>query len=205
MADAPFHDLVVTADAAGATSKRLEKAAILGAYLGALDDAALPIAARFLSGRPFPAYDARTLNIGGATLIAILCALSGLAPEDYGPLHVRYGDIGDVAAAVLPSTPASPGPPLPLAEVQATYDPIAATAGTLAKAELMRALLARALPGDARYLIKIATGEMRTGVKESLIEDALARLAGVPIAAVQAANMLMGDIGAVALRARQGT
>jgi DNA ligase-1 len=205
MTNAPFHDLVVTADAAGATSKRLEKAAILGAYLGGLDDDALPIAARFLSGRPFPAYDARTLNIGGATLIAIICALAGMAPEDYGPLHVRYGDIGDVAAAVLPPTPAAPGPPLILAEVQVAYDTIAATAGTLAKAELMRALLARALPGDARYLIKIATGEMRTGVKESLIEDALARLAGVPIAAVQAANMLMGDIGAVALRARQGT
>jgi DNA ligase-1 len=205
MTNAPFHDLVVTADAAGATSKRLEKAAILGAYLGGLDDDALPIAARFLSGRPFPAYDARTLNIGGATLIAIICALAGMAPEDYGPLHVRYGDIGDVAAAVLPPTPAAPGPPLILAEVQVAYDTLAATAGTLAKAELMRALLARALPGDARYLIKIATGEMRTGVKESLIEDALARLAGEPIAAVQAANMLMGDIGAVALRARQGT
>src|SRR4029079_6099783 len=92
-----------------------------------------------------------------------------------------------------------------LAEVQATYDTIAATAGTLAKAELMHALLARALPGDARYLIKIATGEMRTGVKERLIDDALARLAGAPIAEVQAANMLMGDLGAVALRARQGT
>ncbi len=202
---APFRDLAAAADAAGATRKRLEKAAILGAYLGALGDADLPIAARFLAGRPFPAHDPRTLNIGGATLIAVLCSLAGLAPEAYGPLHVQYGDIGDVAAAVWPAAPAAPGPPLTLAEVQAAYDDLAATAGALAKAERTRALLARATAPEARYLIKVATGEMRTGVKESLIEDALARLAGVPLAAVQGANMLLGDLGAVALRARRGT
>ena len=109
MSGAPFHDLVRAADAAGATPKRLEKAAILGAYLGALDDDDLPIAARFLSGRPFPAHDARTLNIGGATLVAVICALAGLPPEDYGALHVQHGDIGDVAAADA----AAPRPPRP--------------------------------------------------------------------------------------------
>src|SRR5438128_1762845 len=176
-----FHDLVVAADAAGATAKRLEKAAILGAYLERLDEADLPIAARFLAGRPFPAHDARTLNVGGAALIAVICTLAGLPPEEYGALHVRHGDIGDVAAAVLPATPPVPGAPLTLADVQAAYDEIAATAGTTAKAALVRNLVARAIPAEARYLIKIATGEMRTGVKESLIEDTLARLYGAPL------------------------
>jgi DNA ligase-1 len=202
---ASFHDLVVAADAAGATTKRLEKAAILGAYLTRLDDADLPIAARFLAGRPFPAHDARTLNVGGAALIAVVCTLAGLPPEDYGALHVRHGDIGDVAAEVLPATPAIPGAALTLAGVGAAYDEIAATTGTLAKTELLRNLVARATPAEARYLIKVATGEMRTGVKESLIEDTLARLYTQPLADVQAANMLLGDIGAVALHARHGT
>jgi DNA ligase 1 len=205
MPGAPFPDLVRAADAAGATRKRLEKVAILGAYLGALDDDDLPIATRFLGGRPFPAHDARTLNIGGATLVGVVCALAGLPPEDYGALHVRHGDIGDAAAEILPATPAVSGAPLTLASVQAAYDEIAATPGALAKAALVRDLLARATPAEARYLIKIATGEMRTGVKESLIEDALARLYGQTLAAVQGANMLLGDIGAVAAQARQGT
>lgn len=205
MPPALFQDLVQAADAAGATTKRLEKVAILGTYLGGLDDAALPIAARFLSGQPFPAQDARTLNIGGATLVAVICHLAGLPPEEYGVLHVRYGDIGDVAAAILPATPAVAGVPFTLEEVQAAYDRIAATGGTRAKAELVQALLARATPTEACYLVKIATGEMRTGVKERLIEDALARRAGVPPAQVQAANMLLGDLGLVALHVRQGT
>src|SRR5690348_18457190 len=34
-----------------------------------------------------------SLNIGGATLIGVICALAGLPPEQYGALHVRYGDI----------------------------------------------------------------------------------------------------------------
>src|SRR5206468_30213 len=112
--------------------------------------------------------------------------------------------IGDVAAEILPATPPVPGAPLTLADVQAAYDEIAATAGTTAKAEKLRNLVARATPAEARYLIKIATGEMRTGVKESLIEDTLARLYGAPLAEVQGANMLLGDTGAVALHARHG-
>jgi DNA ligase-1 len=201
----PFHVLVATAEAAGATTKRLEKAALVGAYLSSLEGDDLPIAARFLAGRPFPAHDARTLNIGGATLIGVICALAGLPPEDYGALHVQHGDIGDVAATILPETPVAPGPPLTLQGVQAAYDTIAATAGAHAKAALVRDLLAGATPGEARYLIKIATGEMRTGVKESLVEDALARLVQVEIAHVQEANMLIGDIGEVARMALAGT
>ncbi|MGI8589021.1 MAG: ATP-dependent DNA ligase [Chloroflexia bacterium] len=200
-----FRDLTAAAEATGATRKRLEKSAILGAYLAGLDDADLATAARFLSGRPFPSQDTRTLNIGGATLIAVICSLAGLPPEDYGALHVRHGDIGDVAAEILPPAPAVPRPPLTLAEVQAAYDEIAARAGAGAKAGLVRDLLAGAVPAEARYLIKIATGDLRTGVKESLVEDALARLYHTTVGEVQAANMMLGDIGQVALRAREGT
>ena len=60
-------------------------------------------------------------------------------------------------------------------------------------------------PGERSYAASPPTGEMRTGVKESLIEDALARLYGKPLAEIQAANMLLGDIGTVALHARHGT
>jgi DNA ligase-1 len=202
---APFTDLVTTADAVRATSKRLEKMAILGAYFTALNDADLARACRFLAGRPFPAHDERTLNVGWSAVIAVLCDLAGLAPEQYGALHVTTGDIGDVAARIMPPEPVTPGLPLTLAEVAEAYDTIAATAGSIAKTQQLRALLARAGAAEAKYLIKICTGEMRTGVKESLIEEALARMAGVPVAEVQAANMLLGDIGTLALRVRHGT
>ncbi|MDQ2805648.1 MAG: ATP-dependent DNA ligase [Chloroflexota bacterium] len=204
LVSAAFRDLALTADAAGATTKRLEKSALVGAYFDTLDEADLPIAARFLAGRPFPAHDARTLNIGGAALIGVICALAGLPPEEYGALHVQYGDIGDVAAAILPAQSPAPDAPITLQAVQAAYDGLAATAGAHAKAALLRDLLGGATPDEARYLIKIATGEMRTGMKESLVEDALARLVQVKISQIQTVNMLLGDIGEVARLARQG-
>src|SRR5437868_9358536 len=126
---APFADLAATAEAAGATTKRLEKMARLSAYLRGLEDADLARAARFLAGRPFPGHDARTLNVGGAAVVAVLCDLAGLPPEQYGALHVTTGDIGEVAARIWPATPPQPGIPLTLGEVEAAFNEMAATAG----------------------------------------------------------------------------
>src|SRR4051794_3993815 len=111
---APFADLTAVADAVRATSKRLEKMALLGAYFAGLGDDDLARACRFLAGRPFPAHDERTLNVGGSAVIAVLCDLAGIAPEEYGAHHVRTGDIGDVAASLLPASPILPGVPLTL-------------------------------------------------------------------------------------------
>ena len=62
-----------------------------------------------------------------------------------------------------------------------------------------------ATPLEAKYIVKIMTGDLRIGLKESLVEDAIARaygstlagvkLAGVKLEDVQRANMLLGDIG----------
>ena len=118
--------------------------AILGAYLAGLDDADLARACRFLAGRPFPAHDERTLNVGGAAVVAVLCDLVGIAPEEYGALHVATGDIGDVAAGIMPPAPVAPGPPLTLAEVQTAYDDDRGHGGQHRHGDQLRALLARA-------------------------------------------------------------
>ena len=97
-----------------------------------------------------------------------------------------------------------PGPPLTLADVAAAFDVIAATSGSIATAQQLRRAAGAGGRAGSAYLIKIATGDMRTGVKESVIEEALARQAGVPVGEVQAANMLLGDIGALAVRVRHG-
>ena len=58
--------------------------------------------------------------------------------------------------------------------------------------------------GEGKYIVKLVTGDMRMGLKESLVEDALGRMAGVPVESVQKVNMLVGDIGEVAVMARHG-
>ncbi|HSY92183.1 MAG TPA: ATP-dependent DNA ligase, partial [Candidatus Binatus sp.] len=63
-----------------------------------------------------------------------------------------------------------------------------------AKAALVRDLLTRATPLEAKYIVKIVTGDLRIGLKESLVEDAIARAYGGTLAEVQRANMLVGDL-----------
>ena len=200
----PFSRFARTADAVGQTSKRLEKLAILSEYLSSLDDEDLSIACRFLSGSPFPMSDARTLNVGYSAVSGVVVDLSGVDPRQYGELVLRLGDPGDAAAQVMPTHPRVPDEPITLRSALDAFERIAATRGTGHKALLLRDLLARATPSEAKYLVKLVMGEMRTGLRESLVEEALARMAGVSVERVQWANMLVGDIGEVALLARHG-
>jgi DNA ligase-1 len=64
--------------------------------------------------------------------------------------------------------------------------------------------LARATPLEAKYLVKLLTGDLRIGLREGLVEDAIARAFAQPLADVAFGNMLTGDIGEAAARARAG-
>ncbi len=198
-----FADFARTADAVGMTTKRLEKLAVLASYLSPLDDSDLIIACRFLAGRPFPASDERTLNVGFSVASTVLIELSGIDPAEYGPLVVRLGDLGDVATDILPNR-GEPDEPITLRSALNAFEAIASARGTGQKALLLRNFILRASPLEGKYIVKLVTGDMRMGLKESLVEEALARMAGVRVEEVQWVNMLLGDIGETALMARHG-
>jgi DNA ligase-1 len=80
-------------------------------------------------------------------------------------------------------------------EVADAFRAIARARGIAPKSELIRGLLARCDALSAKYVVKIITGELRIGLKESLVEEAIARAFDEKAAAVQRANMLLGDIG----------
>src|SRR5262249_71581 len=80
---------------------------------------------------------------------------------------------------------------------------LAATAGSKLKTAQVTELLGRASPLEAKYLVKLLAGDLRVGLKEGSVEDALARLAGVKVAAVQWANMLARDIRETPLLSRR--
>ncbi len=193
-----------TADAIGLTTKRLEKLRILGEYLSSLSDDDLLIACRFLSGQPFPNADERTLNVGFSVASTVLIELSGIDPAQYGALAIRLGDLGDVAAQILPAQPSAQGERITLRSALESFEAIASTRGTGKKTLLLHSVLARATPLEGKYIVKLVTGDMRMGLKESLVEDALGRMAGVHVEVVQKVNMLVGDVGETALMARHG-
>jgi DNA ligase-1 len=185
-----------TCDAIAATTKKLEKTALVAAYLRsslqslAVSEAAT--AAIFLSGRPFPAYEEATLQVGGALLWRVIGELSGKSERELTEIYRRHGDAGSVAAEALPDRPESG---LALTEVQRAFYEIAAARGPAAKAFLLRQLLERATPLEAKYIVKIISGDLRIGLKESLVEEAIARAFEAPLGEVKRANMLLGDIG----------
>ena len=201
-----FSDWVSTADAVRATTKKLEKLAALGAYFPRLDDADLAIAARLFAGVPFPRTDERVLAVGWRALLDAVIALTGATGDDVSAAYQTHADLGDATAELTERSgrQAEP-PPLLLHDVHDAFERIAATRGVAPKGRLLAALLARASAGEVRYLIKVMSGEPRIGLREGLLEDAIARAFGRDREAVGRAHMLGGDIGVTAVRAKNGT
>jgi DNA ligase 1 len=95
-------------------------------------------------------------------------------------------------------------PTITLAETESLIARLSETRGIKNKTALLAAVLHRASPLEAKYIVKLLAGDLRIGLREGLVEDAIARIFGQPLADVAYANMLLGDIGETAIRARVG-
>lgn len=186
-----------TADRIAATTKKLEKTALLADYFRSVPVEEAAVAAVFFSGRPFPAWEETTLQVGGRLLWGVVEELAGKNEQELTNAYREHGDLGAVAGAVLPNHPQrwSGGSPRPPSSIRQVFREIAAARGPSAKAILVRKLLSEVSPLEAKYIVKIMTGDLRIGLKESLVEEAIAKAFVGPLAQVQRANMLLGDIG----------
>jgi DNA ligase-1 len=192
------------AEAVAATTKKLEKAAILGSYLETLSDPDLTRAARYFAGHQFAMSDSRTTNVGGSIISAALSEATGFSTEAMSPRHVRLGDPGELAAEIIKETKRYFNPTITLAETESLIARLSETRGIKNKTALLAAVLHGASPLEAKYIVKLLAGDLRIGLREGLVEDAIARIFGQPLADVAYANMLLGDIGETATRARVG-
>jgi DNA ligase-1 len=181
-----------TCEAIAATTKKLEKIALVASYLKSVPLEEAATAALFLSGRPFPADEEATLQVGGALLWRAIGEISGKSDQELTEIYRRRGDAGSVAADALPGRADSGLLP---SEVQRVFVEIAGARGSAAKSALVRKLLERATPIEAKYIVKIITADLRIGLKESLVEEAVARAFEATLDAVKRANMLLGDLG----------
>jgi DNA ligase-1 len=182
-----------TADAVSATTKKLEKIRRLSDLLKSLplDDAAQ--SAIFLTGQAFPRHEERVLGIGGSTLYRLVAELTGKTSEELSSIYRKHGDLGDVAEEALRETHA--GRDVTIAKVAAAFEALAALRNQSQKSAVLKSLLEEGSPADVKYIIKIITGDLRIGLKESLVEEAIAKAFDRPADAVRRANMLTGDIG----------
>ncbi len=190
------------AEQVGSTTKKLEKAAFVGNYLKQLNDADLVRAARYFAGHQFAQNDARTTNVGGSIISTALSEATGLSFEELGPIYVRLGDAGEAAYEAVNEAKLFLQPTISLAETESIITRLSETRGIKNKTGLLTTVLARATPLEAKYLIKLLAGDLRIGLREGLVEDAIARAFEQPLARVAQVNMLLGDIGETAVRAR---
>jgi DNA ligase-1 len=193
------------ADEVAATTKKLEKARLLGAYLHTLADDDLVRAARYFAGHQFALNDARTTQVGGGMLRDAISEVTGLDVENLRPRDVRLGDAGEVALEAFEESGRGKvvKPTFTLAETEELIERLSETRGTKNKKAVLVESLRRATPIEAKYLVKFLIGDLRIGLQEGLVEDAITRAFERPLAAVARVNMLVGDIGETALRARR--
>ncbi len=192
-------------EAVAATSKKLEKAALLRDLFERLDDGDLLLAARFFAGTPFPLADQRVLNLGYAVVRDAVEQLTGVSRDEWQRLVVSEGEAGRAAQRVLPGHVAVEAE-LTLAQVMEIVEQLQTARGPTRKLPIVVAALRRMTALEGTYFIKLMLGgDLRIGLQEGLVEDSLARAFSLPIAEVQRANMLLGDIGETALLARRGT
>jgi len=192
-----------TAERVGATTKTGQKTAILAAYLAALKPAELPVAAVFFTGRPFPESDQRSLGVGWSGLAGAVLRTAGADDDALRAAYDRSSDISTAVTEVLEAAGHAPDPATAptLAEVRAAFDAIEAASGTTAKGAILEALLARAAPKTAGAIVKVLGGELRIGLRDGLLEAAIAQAFDRPLTEVKRAGMLTGDVGRTALLA----
>ena len=203
---ATFKSLSELLEKVEATKKRLEIIEQTANYLKTLNPEEIEPAINMMVGRAFPKYSQKTLNVSWSTLIRIFDRISAFDWEIFRQAMAATGDIGSATKTVLEQTKARKQTQLTpklltITEVRTTMDAISQAQGSgsrTKKERLLTTLIGQAEPLEAKYLVKIFTGEMRTGLHEGLMEQAIAKAFDVPLGRVQHSAMVLGDIGEVA-------
>lgn len=200
----------VVCDAIAATSSRNEKVERLAEYLRSVDDADLEAVSYFFTGSPFARSEQKTLALGGSTVVAAAKHVWDVSDADLASAYREHGDLGSALSEFVRPvvdlglfsetlTPAS---------VKALFEEIASATGRAAgkrRLHLCQRLLVSCKERlEAKYAIKIMTGDLRIGLKEALVVEAIAKAFGAPTSDVRRAVMATGDIGSVAVAARKG-
>jgi len=197
-------ELARAGDAIASTPSKLGKVRLLAEFLGAAEGDEVALAARYFTGSIFPGGDERTLNVGGAAFSSVLQEVSGADDAAIRRAWRRHSDTGDVTRELFERREQGDTAPISLRELDRSFAAIAGARGVQARKQLLRTLLERATSDEARYVAKLITAELRIGLREGLVEEAIAAAFGVDQAAVSRAVMLTGDAGEAALLAGAG-
>ena len=205
-----FRTLAELCEKLETTSKRTLMVSLVAEFLKYIHADEVEPATSMILGRSFPKWDQRTLEVSWATMNGLIKRLTNVDWKSFTDAFSKTGDIGAATKIVFEAKKIRKQAtlfekPLTILEVRRSLETIAETSGYGSrerKERLLENLLGEATPLEAKYIVKILIGEMRTGFHEGLMELAVSKAFSVPHDLVRRASMLTGDIGEVAAIAK---
>lgn len=178
---------------------------LVSEFLKNLEPEEVEPAVSMILGRPFPKWSQQTLEVSWATLSDIVRRITGVDWKTFTEAFSKTGDVGAATKIVFENSRIKRQTSLfekilTIKDVRRSFEAIAEATGPGSrekKERLTEALLSSASPLEAKHLVKIIIGEMRTGFNEGLMEQAISEAFHIPLDVVQRAGMVLGDVGAV--------
>ena len=194
--DSEFFEFANAGEAIAATPAKLEKVRLLADYLRALEDEQLPIATIYFTGNAFAQSDLRTLQVGGSIIYRAIMSAAKLSDAEFRRIAHSHGDAGKTAFEALDGR--TNPEPFTIEQSKEFFEQLHKARGPIAKTELLQKRLSILSAREGQYVVKVLTGDLRIGLREGLVEEAIAKAFEVPLDDVKEANMLLGDIGKTA-------
>lgn len=203
----PMRELARTLEALEKIKATSEKVSLVGQYLVSEDNKNLELKVRFLAGQPLPRGSKEPLNIGWSLILEAFGELGALSPG-WDQIYRRYGDLGEALFHLLEISGWKPeGNPVSLEELDEFFRIISEMKGTDSrkkKKNLLKTFIKRLTPLEVKFFLRLIFQDMRVGLKENLVEVAISKAFGVSLKRVREANLLLSDIGKVALSLKEG-
>ena len=190
-------------------SGRLDMIEVISSALPGLSPERLPVFVRFIMGRIFPDWSPQKLGIGPNLLYEAVGYVVGIKKDTVIGKINKTGDVGRAVEELLSkkSQHSLSHQDLEIVDVYNKLISIAARGGASSQKEKMRTvmlLLGDASPLEGRYLARIMLEELRIGVGEGSVREAIAKAFSVDSALVEHAMQAINDLGEVARLAKIG-
>lgn len=203
-----YSTLVKTYISLEATSSKLEKTSILADFYSNTPRGLLEIVPHLTMGRIFSEVSPLELGIGPGLLYDAICFVTGVSKDELKTVIREEGDAGKATERLFSNKRQATlfSEKLTVGKVYENFDKIAriSGAGTQGrKNKLLVELLSDATPVEARYLVRTILGELRAGVAEGIVRDAISKGFDVQPQLVERAYMLTNDFGRVAVTAME--
>lgn len=197
-----YRKLAETLEAVAKERGKLAKIERLAETLGRLEGEELKVAARLASGTPFAEWEQAVTSVGWVTVARAASEITGWDLETIGACATAIGDLGEAVGLLLTDEPPEG---MTILEVDTRLRDLARERKAAGKQAAVAAMLRRASPVEAKFVIKTLSGGLRIGADVTTVEEAIAQAFGADRESVARAHRDSGDIGETAVAARSGT